>query len=54
MTYPDANVWTGEAPEPRLPEVAAEFDPQWVDFSDDLEQFEGMGTCSLRALARLR
>jgi len=36
----------GEAPQPQLPPVDTQYDLQWVDLDDDLEEFGRMGTYS--------
>ena len=50
MTYPVNNNWTGEAPEPQVPEIDAEYGLQ---LNDNPEQFGGMGTCSFVPRSRV-
>jgi len=49
MDYPGVNSWSGGVPHPQQPELDMEYDLQWVDFSEDLEEFGRMGTCTLAA-----
>jgi len=45
MDYSTGKPRGGEAPQPRPPEVDTQYDLQWVDLDDDLEEFGRMGAC---------
>ena len=50
MAYLANNNWTGEAPEPQVPEIDAEYGLQ---LNDNPEQFGGMGTRSFVPRSRV-